>query len=221
MSSNMRVSDKGIVEIAEHEGVVPAPYKDSVSVWTYGVGHTAAAGGVDPASMDKAMPTGVALDAAVDRALALFKVDLGKYEKRVNDAIKVPLLQHEFDALVSFDFNTGGIYRAKLTAAINAGDKSGAGFMGWLSPPEIRKRRTAEMNLFKTGDYDANGTMVPIWKTNGAGKLMGLQGSMSGVELLKRMHGNTVQPDMSQQADDTTAQSGVWWLDLIMRILGK
>lgn len=214
----MRVSDKGLVEIAEHEGIVPAPYRDSVGVWTYGVGHTAAAGGLDPREMNSAMPTGAALDAAVDRALELFKVDLGKYEKRVNDAIKVPLLQHEFDALVSFDFNTGGIYRAKLTAAINAGDKSGAGFMGWLQPPEIRKRRTAEMNLFKTGDYDANGNTVPIWKTNGAGKLIGLHGSMSGAELLLRLRGS-VQPDMAVTVPDDAPR--VWWLELIMKVFWK
>ena len=213
----MKVSDKGLVEIAEHEGIVPAPYRDSVGVWTYGVGHTAAAGGLDPREMNSAMPTGAAMDAAVDRALELFKVDLGKYEKRVNDAIKVPLLQHEFDALVSFDFNTGGIHRAKLTAAINDGDKSGAGFMGWLQPPEIRKRRTAEMSLFKTGDYDANGNTVPIWKTNGAGKLIGLHGAMSGAELLLRLRGS-VQPDMAVTVPDDAPR--VWWLDLIMRFLG-
>lgn len=183
----MRVSDKGVVEIAEHEGIVPAPYRDSVGVVTFGVGHTAAAGGLDPREMNSAMPEGDALTAAVDRAIMLFKDDLEKYEARVNEAIKVPLTQYEFDALVSFDFNTGGIHRAKLTKAINAGDKSGAGFMGWLKPPEIRKRRTAEMNLFKTGDYDANGNTVPIWGTNGALKLAGIVGQVSGPSLIARM----------------------------------
>lgn len=183
----MQVSDKGVVEIAEHEGIVPAPYRDSVGVVTFGVGHTAAAGGLDPREMNGAMPDGDALTAAVDRAIMLFKDDLEKYEARVNEAINVPLAQHEFDALVSFDFNTGGIHRAKLTKAINAGDKSGAGFMGWLKPPEIRKRRTAEMNLFKTGDYDANGDTVPIWGTNGALKLTGIVGQVSGPSLIARM----------------------------------
>lgn len=183
----MRVSGKGVVEIAEHEGIVPAPYRDSVGVITWGVGHTAAAGGLDPREMNSAMPEGDALTAAVDRAIMLFKDDLEKYEARVNEAIRVPLTQYEFDALVSFDFNTGGIHRAKLTKAINAGDKSGAGFMGWLKPPEIRKRRTAEMNLFKTGDYDANGNTVPIWGTNGALKLTGIVGQVSGPSLIARM----------------------------------
>lgn len=185
----MRVSDKGIVEIAEHEGIVPAAYKDSVGVWTFGVGHTSSAGGLDPREMNSAMPKGAALDDAIDRALMIFKDDLQKYEHRVNDAIKVPLAQHEFDALVSFDFNTGGIYRAKLTKAINSGDKSGGGFMGWVRPPEIRKRRTAEMRLFQTGNYDANGNTVPIWKTDGKGRLGGLASTISGAELIRRMGG--------------------------------
>jgi lysozyme len=183
----MKVSDKGVVEIAEHEGIVPAPYRDSVGVVTYGIGHTHHAGGLDPREMASAMPAGAALDDAIDRAIALFKDDLTKYETRVNDAIKVPLKQHEFDALVSFDFNTGGIYRAKLTKAINNGDKSGAGFMGWLSPPEIRNRRTAEMRLFQTGDYDANGSTVPVWGTNGALKLTGVVKTVQGDDLIKRM----------------------------------
>ena len=183
----MRVSDKGVVEIAEHEGIVPAPYRDSKGVITFGIGHTAAAGGLDPREMNGHMPEGDALIAAVDRAIMLFKDDLEKYEARVNAAIKVPLEQHEFDALVSFDFNTGGIHRARLTRAINSGDKSGAGFMGWLRPPEIRKRRTAEMRLFKTGDYDANGNTVPIWGTDGALKLTGVVGQVSGPSLIARM----------------------------------
>jgi len=48
--------------------------------------------------------------------------DLNTYERRVNAAIKVSLKRHQFDALVSFDFNTGGIFKARLTQRINAGD---------------------------------------------------------------------------------------------------
>ena len=39
----------------------------------------------------------------------IFTADLATFEKRVNKAVKVPVAQHEFDALTSFDFNTGGI----------------------------------------------------------------------------------------------------------------
>lgn len=184
----MKTSTKGMLEICEHEGIVPAPYRDSVGVWTYGIGHTAAAGGLDPQEMNGAMPEGAALDAAIDRAINLFAYDLGKYEARVNAAVKVPLKQHEFDALVSFDFNTGGIHRANLTKAINAGDKSGDGFMGWLKPKEIIKRRKAEQRLFRTGDYDHNGSDIPIWRTDSRGNLRGVLRVMDGAELLRRMN---------------------------------
>lgn len=160
------ISGKGVLEIAEHEGIVLGPYRDSVGVWTYGVGHTAAAGGPDPAKMTRfdtrTWPEARAEEELL-KALALFDTDLDSYEDRVRRAIKVPLKAHEFDALVSFDFNTGGIFKAQLTRQINAGNRSGEGFMGWLKPKEIIKRRKAEMNLFVTGNYDANGDDIPVY----------------------------------------------------------
>lgn len=188
----MNLSDNGLLEIAEHEGIVPAPYKDSVGVWTYGIGHTAKAGGIDPAELPRGMPAN--LDAAIDEAIKTFRQDVRCYEKRVQTAVKVPLEQHQFDALVSWDFNTGGaLWRSKsgqpcqLVQQIHRGDMSGAGFMGWLNPPELHKRRTAEMNLFKTGDYDANGTTIPIWRVDENGRRRGIHSTISGAELLHRM----------------------------------
>ena len=180
----MRVSPQGIVALAAHEGIVPAPYKDSVGVWTYGVGHTAAAGTPYPEGMLKGMPKDV--DTAVDHALALFREDLGKYERRVHMAVKVPLSQHQFDALVSFDFNTGGIYRAKLTAALNAREDDAARhFFGWTRPPEIRSRRTDEHRLFTTGIYPEK--PVPVWNVDKNGKLRGIHSKIAPGELLRRM----------------------------------
>lgn len=164
----METSDKGVLEIAEHEGVVIGPYRDSVGVWTYGIGHTAAAGGINPEKMDRVDTRGwndSRVKSEVLFALRVFDEDLERYEARVRGAVRVPMMQHQFDALVSFDFNTGGIYRAKLTEALNRGDVDGAarGFMGWLRPKEILKRRTAEMKLFRTGNYDANGSNIAIF----------------------------------------------------------
>jgi len=157
----VRVSERGIFALALHEGVVPAPYLDSVNVWTFGIGHTASAGGPDPAAMPRGNP--VDMDAALMQAFDVFRRDLARFEKRVSDAVKVPLKQHEFDALVSFDFNTGGIGRAKLTKHLNAGNRAAAtnGFMGWLKPPEIKGRREAEMRLFREGVYP--GGTVPVF----------------------------------------------------------
>ena len=185
----MRTSSQGVLEICEHEGIVPAPYLDSVGVWTWGVGHTAAAGGPEPKEMSRAMPsTDAAINSALILAVKQFAVDLVSYEDGVNQAVRVPLEQHEFDALVSFHFNTGGIHRANLTKSLNAGDPDASeGFMGWLKPPEIKGRRTAEMRLFETGDYDANGTAIPVWGTDGKGKLTKPIRNVDGGWILEQM----------------------------------
>ena len=40
----MQMTERGLLALAGHEGVVPAPYRDSTGTWTFGIGHTAAAG---------------------------------------------------------------------------------------------------------------------------------------------------------------------------------
>ena len=40
----MRTSDRGLLALIRHEGVVPGPYLDVKGVWTFGIGHTAARG---------------------------------------------------------------------------------------------------------------------------------------------------------------------------------
>ena len=178
----MKISITGLLELAEHEGIVPGPYLDSRGIWTWGIGHTAHAGDPDPETMPRGMPDNI--DAAIIGALRQFDRDLDNYERRVSAAIKVPLAQHQFDALVSFDFNTGGIFIARLTQRINAGDPDAAdSFMGWLKPPEIRNRREDEMRLFKTGDYAANGDRIRIWRVDDKGRLRGLHSIMEGDEL--------------------------------------
>lgn len=186
----MNVSPRGVLEIAEHEGIVLGPYKCSANVWTYGVGHTAAAGGLDPAKLPMVDTRSWTRERAREemlRALAVFDEDLGKYEARVRRAITVPLEPHEFDALVSFDLNTGGILRAKLTAAINAYEPNASRhFFGWLRPPELRKRREAEEALFRTGDYDANGDRIAVWDALGDGRLRHRE-TITGKELAALM----------------------------------
>ena len=134
----MKMSDAGLIQLAGVEGIVVAPYIDSVGVMTYGVGHTKAAGGRDPALMFPGMPDDV--DAEVRVALKMFKVDVAKYETKVNEAVTVSVTQTEFDALVSFHYNTGGIKRANLTKKLNSGDKLGAanGFMGCSNLLKLR-----------------------------------------------------------------------------------
>lgn len=76
--------------------------------------------------------------------------------------MKVALKQHQFDALVSFHFNTGAIGRASFVKLLNAGDLVGAakGFMDWKKPAEIIGRRRAEQALFRDGVYGADGKVT-------------------------------------------------------------
>ena len=166
----MKTSDAGIFALALHEGIVPAPYRDSVGVWTYGIGHTLGAGYPDPEKMLRGMPS--SLDAALRDVFDLFRRDVAKYEAAVNRAVKVPVTQAQFDALVSFHYNTGAIGRASLVKRLNAGDLAGAaaGFMAWKKPPEIIERRKAEQALFAKGVYPKG--LVTVWQVSGAGRVI-------------------------------------------------
>lgn len=147
----MHVSKKGLAEIASHEGIVTSRYKDSVGVWTIGIGHTANAGGVNPTDIDR--------DLTIPEIMEIFSEDIQKFEKRVVAAFTRELTQEQFDAAVSFDFNTGGIHRATWVKKFNAGDVSSAkkSFMAWSKPKEIIPRRKKERKLFFSGKYSGRG----------------------------------------------------------------
>jgi len=165
----MQMTERGLLALAGHEGVVPAPYRDSTDTWTFGIGHTAAAGPPDPAQMARGMPAD--LDARVHEAFRIFRADLATYEAEVLDAVTVPLAPHEFDALVSFHYNTGGIARAALTRHLNAGDREAAAraFLNWRRPAEIIPRREAERDLFRHGRYP--GGAIPVWSVDSTGRV--------------------------------------------------
>ena len=166
----MKTSPAGIAAIVLHEGIVPGPYRDSVGVWTYGIGHTAAAGSPNPENLARGMPPD--LDAALSDVFALFARDLAEYEADVNCAVKVKISQSEFDALVSFHYNTGSIFRAALTDHLNAGFrlKAADAFMGWSKPKEIIPRRKAEQALFAHGTYPTG--KATVWGVTPTGAVI-------------------------------------------------
>lgn len=178
----MKVSRQGLAELAAHEGVVPMPYKDSVGVWTFGVGHTKWAGDPNPYSLPKgkAQP--------LEYVFEVFERDVEKYAAAVRRAVKVPVSQHEFDALVSFHYNTGAIARASLTRLLNQGDRKAAAraFMNWTKPKEITERRQKERDLFEFGRYGDG--VVTVWKANSAGRV--LWGTGDRVNILEYLTGD-------------------------------
>ncbi|MGP6089739.1 lysozyme [Antarctobacter jejuensis] len=165
----MHMTDRGLLALARHEGIVPGPYLDIANVWTFGIGHTASAGDPDPATMLRGMPGD--LDAGIRVAFRLFRADLARYEAAVRKAVTVPLEPHEFDALVSFHYNTGAIARATLTRLLNAGDRAAAAvaFLNWRKPAAIIPRREAERDLFRDGTY--LGGTIPVWSVDWHGRV--------------------------------------------------
>jgi len=141
----MKTSQRGINDLILSEGLVTKAYKDSVGVWTIGVGHTAAAGPPAPKA---------GMTITRQEAIDLLAKDLGKYEATVNKVLPdVP--QHVFDGAVSFHFNTGSIAKATWPKLYKAGKlkEAKSSFLTWNKPPEIIKRRKREAALIFDGTY--------------------------------------------------------------------
>jgi lysozyme len=166
----MKTSDRGIAALMMHEGIVPAPYLDSVGVWTFGVGHTAAAGAPIPHDIPRGMPAD--LDRALVRVMDVFRADLAKYEAAVARAFPNGIRQHEFDAAVSFHFNTGAIARATWAKHLRAGDTAAAAraIMSWLKPSKIYERREAERDLLLHGTYPTG--LIPVFGVTSNGQVL-------------------------------------------------
>lgn len=91
---------------------------------------------------------------------ALFAEDVREVRNRILVSIHVPLHQHEFDALMSLAFNTGGLSKfKKLLAKLNTGNYSGCcdefGDITNGGVESLIKRRKSEMKLFRNNVYDA------------------------------------------------------------------
>lgn len=168
--ADLKMSPQGTVALVLHEGIVPGPYRDSKGVWTYGIGHTAEAGTPDPITLPRGMPAD--LDAELRQVFSVLARDLPRYEAAVNAAVKIPIAQHQFDALVSFHFNTGAIARATLVKTLNTGNLSlaAAQFMNWTKPREVTARRQAERDLFARGIYPTG--RASIWQVSRTGSVI-------------------------------------------------
>jgi lysozyme len=153
--SQTRVSPRGLDIIKRHEGLRLNAYLCPAGVWTIGYGHTSAAGA-------PTVKPGMRITEA--EALAILARDLGRFEARVNRLVKVPLTQHQFDALVSFDFNTGAIHSSTLLRKLNAGRHQDvpAELMRWTRAggkelPGLVRRRREEAGLWRSLDEHATG----------------------------------------------------------------
>lgn len=203
----MKMSFNGRMFLAAREGIVTSRYLDSAKppVWTIGIGHTAAAGAPDPRTFTGKLTPAQAID--------LFAADLAKYEAEVTRALKRPVTQAQFDALVSFHYNTGAIGRASAVDLLNRGAPPEAvadALMLWNKPASIIPRRKMEHDLFLYGNY--GDLRVKAYPATSDGKVMWSMGRLVPASEFASQPSpvvvDAVQPRPSVPA--TTAKPSFW-----------
>ncbi|CAI1047967.1 lysozyme [Serratia ficaria] len=142
----MQTSNNGRTFIKGFESLELKAYPDPGTggkPWTVGWGHTK---GVNPGDQ-----------ITQQQAEQFLSEDLAVFELTVNSAIKRPMTQNQFDAMVSLAFNIGArnFAQSTLVKKFNAGDVSGAAdqFPRWKFSagevmPGLVRRRAAERELF-------------------------------------------------------------------------
>ena len=151
--ANYSVSEDGIKLLIEFEGEVLSVYKDPVGLPTLGVGHL-----VTPAEKSN-YPVGKRITRAESRAF--LRRDVERFENCINENVKVPITQNQFDALLSLAFNIGeaGFKRSSVLRHLNNRkfEKAANAFLAWNKAdgqvlPGLTRRRNAERSVFLTPD---------------------------------------------------------------------
>ncbi len=156
----MKLSDKGKRVLAQVEAAVLVPYQDGRH-YSIGFGHN----GPEVAAMGPI---------TVQKAFEMLEEDLKPREARVDDLIKVPITQEQFDALVLLHYQSGNRYLPLAAHMINYGEM-GALQRAWntwsyahggkkMRGLETRRRR--EKAIFFDGDYGPVEAPIKLWKGN-------------------------------------------------------
>jgi lysozyme len=128
--------------VSEFEGKRNKAYQDTKGLWTIGVGHLIK-------SSEKHLLNATLTD---DQIEELFKDDLRWCEAAVEDSVRVPLNQNQYDALYSLCFNIGetNFKRSEVVQHLNKNnyEKAANAFMNWVTPPVLKTRRQKERELF-------------------------------------------------------------------------
>jgi len=166
------LTNKILLELVCHEGIVLEAYKDSKGIWTWGVGVTNKSGHGVLRYKDRPQ--------SLKRVIEIYKWLLeAKYLPDVLEAFSGrDLTEEQLAAALSFHYNTGAIEKASWVKSFMLGnpDKAYVEIMNWRSPPEIIPRRKAERDLFFKGEWSNDGmatvytkvrkpSYTPVWKS--------------------------------------------------------
>jgi lysozyme len=154
----VKISTAGLKLIKEFEGLRTTAYLCPAGVLTIGYGSTGPH--VTPGKT-----------ITENEANALLIEDLVRFEKAVNDLVKVTITQSQFDALVSFAFNCGigALQESTLLRLLNQSDYTGAAaqFDRWVKGPNgplpgLVRRRDAEEALFRKDGLSGSSNQKPV-----------------------------------------------------------
>ena len=138
----MAIAKSTLSFITKEEGLRNKAYKDSKGLWTIGVGHL-----IKPD--EKHLLTATLTDEQVEQ---LLQSDLKWCQDAVDNHVKVPLTQNQYDALYSLCFNIGETNFRKSTVLrkVNENDLKGAAdaILMWNKPEVLINRRKRERALF-------------------------------------------------------------------------
>jgi GH24 family phage-related lysozyme (muramidase) len=150
------LTERTLLEIAEHEGLVLEAYLDSVGVWTWGFGVTTASG--------HAIGRYLKNRSTIERAVEVYEWLLRtKYLPEVERAFRGhKLTEAQLAAALSFHWNTGAIGKADWVKSFLAGNRNRAWseFMNYSRPREVIARRKAERALFFDGRWSGDGVVL-------------------------------------------------------------
>mgnify|MGYP000210714743 FL=1 len=157
VDERMKISEKSLAMIESFEGCLLKASNKLDGVWTIGYGQTGSYYG-------KRVRRGMTTTKALAHAW-LRDHSIKTYEDAVTQAVKVPLNQNQFDALVSFAYNVGvgALKQSTALRKLNAGDYAGAAdaLTMWTKCngkvlAGLVRRRKEERALFLTPVTQAN-----------------------------------------------------------------
>lgn len=144
----MKTNQRGIDLIKRWEGLRTRAYYDIAGILTIGYGHTNSAGGF------KVSPGTVITEKQAEDILVQ---DLVKFEKQVENLVRVSLNDNQFSALVSFHYNTGALGKSTLLKKVNSKEFSAVPgeFLKWVNAggkfvKGLENRRKDEIKLWNT-----------------------------------------------------------------------
>lgn len=144
------ISSVGYNMIKKWEGVKLEAYQDVAGIWTIGIGTIKYPNGVRVRKGDKI---------TLEQALSYLKNDCLWVDRCLDNSIKVPVTQNQFDALASFVYNVGetAFKTSTLLTKLNNKEYGAAAdeFLRWVNAggkkqKGLENRRQDERKLFLT-----------------------------------------------------------------------